>query len=229
MANDPAKRERKNSEAPMTTIPLTKPLLAVLVVCVVCAGGVLALKSRFAREIPPQANDHTDLAQAHYQAPHVAPDPPTPEQMAGSQGEPAQANRTIPSAESGRKPKAKIPAPASVDQAAAPRGKEPIQDPLARVALAFVGADPEAEMYWVEAINDPSLPAKERQDLIEDLNEDGLSDPRHPTLDDLPLIVSRLEWIEALAPDAMDKVNADAFAEAYKDLSNMYNSLVGPR
>lgn len=95
------------------------------------------------------------------------------------------------------------------------------QDPLARAALSLVGADPFAEAYWNDAINDPSLPAQERQDLIEDLNEDGLSDPQHPGPQDLPLIASRIALIEQLAPFAMDPVNADAFAEAYKDLVNL--------
>lgn len=99
--------------------------------------------------------------------------------------------------------------------------KDPIQDPDARAALSLVGVDPEAEAYWASAINDPSLPAEERKDLIEDLNEDGLSDPHHPSLADMPLIVSRLQLIEELAPNAMDQVNADAFAEAYKDLLGM--------
>jgi len=53
------------------------------------------------------------------------------------------------------------------------------------------------------------------------LNEDGLSDPDHPGPEDLPLILSRLRLIEEMAPYAMDEVNADAFAEAYKDLLNM--------
>jgi hypothetical protein len=100
-------------------------------------------------------------------------------------------------------------------------GKEPIQDPDAREALSMVGADPVAEQYWMAAINDPSLPANERKDLIEDLNEDGLSDPKHPGSQDLPLILNRIRLIESLAPLAMDSVNADAFAEAYKDLQNM--------
>lgn len=95
--------------------------------------------------------------------------------------------------------------------------------PLARQALALVGADPLAELVWVDAINDPDRTPHERQDLIEDLNEDGFPDPKHPTADDLPLIESRLALIEALAPDAMDDVNAAAFAEAYKDLVNMYD------
>ena len=98
--------------------------------------------------------------------------------------------------------------------------KPPLQDPMARVALSLVGVDPDAEQYWLKAINDPGLPAHERQDLIEDLNEDGLSDPRRPTTEDLPLIVNRLLLLEEI--DAMDQVNADAIQEAYKDLVNMF-------
>jgi hypothetical protein len=103
------------------------------------------------------------------------------------------------------------------------RQKLPIQDPDARMALSFVGTHPYAEAYWVGAINDPNLPAEERKDLIEDLNEDGLSDPHHPGPQDMPLIASRIVLIEQLAPYAMDKVNADAFAEAYKDLVGLLN------
>ena len=100
---------------------------------------------------------------------------------------------------------------------------EPVSDPLARAALSYVGADPAAEGYWVAAINDPNLSADERQNLIEDLNEDGLSDPRNPGIEDLPLIWNRIQLIEELAPYAMDPVNFDAFEEAYKDLWNMIN------
>ena len=99
--------------------------------------------------------------------------------------------------------------------------KKEIADPIARAALGWVGADPEAEAYWYGAINDPQLSANERKDLIEDLNEDGLSDPRRPGPEDLPLILSRMMLIEEAAPYAMDQVNADAFQEAYKDLMNM--------
>ena len=104
--------------------------------------------------------------------------------------------------------------------------KEPIADPLARVALSFVGADPEAEAYWYEAINDRRLSAHERQDLIEDLNEDGFANPKNPTADDLPLVLSRLALIQEVGADAMDQVNAEAFAEAYKDLINIANRLL---
>jgi hypothetical protein len=98
-----------------------------------------------------------------------------------------------------------------------------LQDPMARVALNFVGSDPDADSYWIGAINDSSMPAEERKDLIEDLNEDGLSDPRHPTARDLPLILRRIRIIEQLVPLAMDNVNRDAFAEAYKDLTGLLN------
>jgi len=129
-------------------------------------------------------------------------------------------------AQAGTSTKASASAPAKTPttagtQPGARRGKPPIQDHMARAALAFVGADPDAEMYWYSAINDPSLGPQERQDLIEDLNEDGLSDPHHPTLADLPLILNRIALIEAVVWDAMDEVNTDAFLEAYKDLVNL--------
>jgi hypothetical protein len=118
----------------------------------------------------------------------------------------------------------KLPAAAAAkkqNSGSATKPKDPIQDQDARTALSLVGADPAAEEYWAAAINDPNLSANERKDLIEDLNEDGLSDPKHPGPQDLPLIANRLRLIEELAPSAMDAVNADAFAEAYKDLNNM--------
>ncbi|MBU6409302.1 MAG: hypothetical protein KGR98_02840, partial [Verrucomicrobia bacterium] len=72
----------------------------------------------------------------------------------------------------------------------------PVEDPVARVALYSVGAgDPEANAYWENAIFDPTLPAAERKDLIEDLNETGMADPRHPGPSDLPLILSRIQLI----------------------------------
>jgi hypothetical protein len=110
---------------------------------------------------------------------------------------------------------------------AARPAKEPLMDPFARIALTFVGEDPDAEDYWFAAINDLSLPASERQDLIEDLNEEGLSDPKHPTIEDLSLIFKRLALIETIGPDAADEVNAAAFDEAYKDLLNLAELAMG--
>jgi len=52
------------------------------------------------------------------------------------------------------------------------------------------------------------------------LNEDGLSDPKHPGPEDLPLIVNRLAIIEEIAPNA-DPFMQEHLGEAYKDLNNM--------
>lgn len=103
-----------------------------------------------------------------------------------------------------------------------------VQDPLARIALNFVGEDDEATAYWLGAINDPSLPPEERKDLIEDLNETGLADPDHPNAQDMPLVVARLRLIEQFGPSAIDPVNGDAFGEAKKDLQNFANG-IGPQ
>jgi hypothetical protein len=130
-------------------------------------------------------------------------------------------NITSPKSNSISKVLALPPKPTRSSQPTAKVPKEPLHDPLARLALSMVGSDPDAEEYWLTAINDPSLPAEERSDLIEDLNEDGFADPKNIVPDDLPLIIYRLALIEAVAPESMDKVNADAFEEAYKDLVNM--------
>jgi hypothetical protein len=81
-----------------------------------------------------------------------------------------------------------------------PKTDKVVQDPISRVALSLVGFDANAELYWFEAIRDPNLPTSERQDLIDDLNEEGLPDPKHPTEEDLPLLFSRLEILEDLIP-----------------------------
>jgi hypothetical protein len=147
-------------------------------------------------------------------APVAAPSSTTPVEQNASPPEPLKA---APRARSGA---------AGASQAGVST-KEPLQDPLARLALAFVGADPIAEEYWFAAINDPSLPAQERQDLIEDLNEDGLSDTKRPGPGDLPLILNRLVLIENIAPTAPDQVNADALQEAYKDLQQLARVALG--
>jgi hypothetical protein len=95
----------------------------------------------------------------------------------------------------------------------------------ARAALALIGYDPEADAVYIQLINDPSVTANDRHNLIEDLNEDGFPDPDNPTVDDLPMIEYRIDLIDDHAPYAMDKTNADAFKEARKDLVNMVNRL----
>jgi hypothetical protein len=202
----------------VTPVKTKKSLVVVgLVVAIGCmVACVLVVKRQAAREIarsdvervtaPEQTRNPSPAAVLPGPNPDATPidqtgntSAPTPQ---GAKADAAQ--QVTPQTKQGRKP------------------KEEIKDPDARAALSLVGADPNAEQYWIAAINDSRLPAHERQDLIEDLNEDGLSDPKNPGLGDLPLIVNRLQLIEELAPNALDTVNADAFAEAYKDLANMF-------
>ncbi len=88
-----------------------------------------------------------------------------------------------------------------------------------------MGKDSTAELIWLEAINNPELPRGEREDLIEDLNEEGYSNGKQATRADLPMIEARLQLIERLLPGAMDQTNRAAFAEARKDLLNMQTKL----
>lgn len=131
-----------------------------------------------------------------------------------------QARSLTPDADAIPSPQSRSPQSNSIG-----RPKREIQDPDAREALSFVGMDRDAEAYWIQAINNPDLPDDERKNLIEDLNEDGLSDPQNPAPEDMPLVLYRLRLIEALAPYAMDQVNFDAFMEAHKDLVNMINGV----
>jgi hypothetical protein len=100
------------------------------------------------------------------------------------------------------------------------------REPLARVALAFVGTSAPAEQLYRAAIDDPALSASARKNLIEDLNETGFADPKHLTAADLPLIQKRLALIDQLAPHAQDRTNVAAFVEARKDLLNMRDKLL---
>ncbi len=114
-----------------------------------------------------------------------------------------------------------------------PRLANPTTAPLisykqARQALHSVGVDPEAEAVWVQAINDPNLRPGQRSDLIEDLNEHGFANSSRVTPEELPIVLNRLDLIERLSPHAMDKTNADAFAEAHKDLRNIAARLLAP-
>jgi hypothetical protein len=88
-------------------------------------------------------------------------------------------------------------------------------------ALWYLGVDPEAERTWAAAINDPKSPPGVRSDLIVDMTDEGYSDNSHPTKDDLPTILARLEILERHAPYAMDDVNREAFEEAYRSLLGM--------
>jgi hypothetical protein len=100
------------------------------------------------------------------------------------------------------------------------------KEPLARVALAYVGTDAKADQLYQTAINDQNLSADARRNLIEDLNQDGFPNTKNLTADDLALILARIAMIEQIGPNAMDAANARAFKEAYKDLTKMRDTIL---
>ena len=59
------------------------------------------------------------------------------------------------------------------------------REPLARVALAYVGANPQAAEVFHTAVLDQTLSRTIRRELVEDLNQDGLSNKKNPTPEDL--------------------------------------------
>ena len=209
-----------------TVIPLS---LALAIACSIAALVIMSRKTPKETTWPPaMASGRVQpapSANANQRAVPPAEAPPATAPVAAPASSSAIEQSTSPPEPLKAAPKA--PSGAAGASQGGGSAKEPLQDPLAREALAFVGADPIAEQYWFAAINDPSLPAQERQDLIEDLNEDGLSDTKHPGPGDLPLILNRLVLIENIAPAAPDRVNADALQEAYKDLQQLARIALG--
>jgi hypothetical protein len=96
------------------------------------------------------------------------------------------------------------------------------KEPLARLALAFVGGNSQqAVQLWHTAITDPSITPDQKSNLVEDLNEDGLVNRKTPTQEDLQVIANRYALTQAyLQQDYVlnDKVLHAAFREADKDL-----------
>jgi hypothetical protein len=101
-----------------------------------------------------------------------------------------------------------------------------VKEELGRYALNFVGDDPVANELWATLIYDTSLPDKVREDLMEDLNENGFSggDGSVPTVQDLPLIASRIAMLEDHMQGA-DEFMMEHLGEAHKDLVNMWFEL----
>jgi hypothetical protein len=167
---------------------------------------------------PPEVVKVPPQAQPQPQKSAVAPPAETAPSRAEVLPEPVKETKPL------LAPKAKDAQPRQAKSQVQKHPKEPLQDPDARAALALVGVDPAAEQYWLDAIHDSSLPDKEREDLMEDLNEAGFADPKNVTPDDLPLIVSRLELIQTVLPHA-DDFMASHLLEAQKDLATMYTQV----
>jgi hypothetical protein len=98
-----------------------------------------------------------------------------------------------------------------------------------RIGLTYVGAadsqvNDQAMQLFHAAINDPSLSPDQHRNLIEDLNEAGLSNPRNPTPEDLKMAGLRYTLIQAYLQQPYvqnDPVAYRAFQEANKDLTEL--------
>ncbi len=110
-----------------------------------------------------------------------------------------------------------VAAQAWQDARVAPAEKEP----LARVALAYLGTSPQADDLYRLALGETAFSSAQRQNLIEDLNQAGFAEVKKSPAGVLALIEQRLAMIERLAPQFPDRVAAAAFVEARKDLLNM--------
>lgn len=98
------------------------------------------------------------------------------------------------------------------------------KEPLARVALSYVGTDARALDLFHTALLDPSLLPDQKRNLVEDLNEDGLANRRTPTPEDLQIITRRYELTQAYLQQEYvrnDNILNAAFLEADKDLRKM--------
>jgi hypothetical protein len=100
------------------------------------------------------------------------------------------------------------------------------REPLARVALAYVGstANAQAQQTWHNSIFDPALTPAQRKELVLDLDQDGLQNDKTPTPADLPVVANRLALTQAyLQQDYVqnDPALTKAFLEANKDLQKL--------
>jgi hypothetical protein len=178
-------------------------LLAVLAVVLIGAAIFVFVNRREANLQAAMAQHEAALARSHEQVgqvkePGTAPTAPAPLLGDGSNHVPgAVPQPAVESAAAQVIVKTQVVAQV---EAAKTNAEKVVQDPLSRVALSLVGVDPEAETYWFAAIMNPNLPTSERQDLVDDLNEEGLPDPKNPTVDDLPLLLNRLDILEELVP-----------------------------
>jgi hypothetical protein len=190
-----------------------KVFLAVLIVCAAAAWFWRSQKSA-PNLVAPNSQPAPTV--------QIAPNPPAPEIAPPQESLSPTVEPVKPVAVRSKAKTQKI----AQNQPSQKTPKEPLHDPDARDALALVGLDQQAEQYWLQAIFDTNLPDKEREDLMEDLNEVGFADPKNLTSDDLPLIASRLNLIEQIGSN-VDPFMKEHLDEAYKDLSNMYAQVAG--
>jgi hypothetical protein len=98
------------------------------------------------------------------------------------------------------------------------------KEALGRLALSYVGADDSALELFHQAAFDPQLKPDQRRELVEDLNQDGLTQRKNPSAETLQIIAKRYALTQTyLQQDYVknDKTLFAAFQEANKDLGKM--------
>jgi hypothetical protein len=98
------------------------------------------------------------------------------------------------------------------------------KEPLARLALAYVGANDQALDLFHSAVTDPALLPDQKRNLVEDLNQDGFINRKNPTAEDLKIMANRYELTQTYLQQPYvqnDAVLLRAFREADKDLLKM--------
>jgi hypothetical protein len=103
------------------------------------------------------------------------------------------------------------------------------KEAIGRIGLTYVGSansqvNDQAVQLFHNAISDPSITPDQRRNLIEDLNQDGLSNHRNPTPEDLIIIANRYElakWYLQQPSVQNDPAATRGFNEASQDLARM--------
>lgn len=98
------------------------------------------------------------------------------------------------------------------------------REAIGRLALNYVGKDDAAVDLFHKAALDPQLKPDQRRNLIEDLNQDGISNRKNPTPEDLKIVANRYALTQAYLEQPYvknDQVLSAAFAEANKDLAKI--------
>lgn len=98
------------------------------------------------------------------------------------------------------------------------------REAIGRLALSYVGGNDQALELFHKAALDPLLKPDQRRNLIEDLNQDGLSNRRNPNPEDLKLIANRFALTQSYLQQEYvknDRTLLAAFQEANKDLGRM--------
>src|SRR5258707_14700864 len=140
------------------TMSARKILPVIVAVALSCAiGGFVLVKRPATRDVSSRAETArrgATLARSNQAQPLITPaGPAQPEPVIPSETNNSAERTALAQAEPGPRASAKPQLAGAKPAQPQASAKQPLKDPAARTALSFVGADPEAEAYWIGAIN----------------------------------------------------------------------------